>query len=74
MLSAENQNESTVWVQALARATSAVLSTPFDIALNLYAVAVKGGLIKDSLVASARFSHALHSVEKLALGPWARGL
>jgi hypothetical protein len=33
---------------------------------------VRVGLIADSLLSSARFSRDVSSLEKMALGPWAR--
>ena len=49
-----------------------LLALPFDIAREMYARAAHAGLIEKSLIASARFEHAVSSAEVLALGPWAR--
>ena len=59
---------------AAAQTTSAVLTLPFDIAREMYAKSVRTGLIKDSLIACARYSRDLSATEKLALGPWARNV
>lgn len=52
--------------------SAAVLSLPFDIAREAYALAVKTGLIQDSLIACARYSRDLVATEKMTLGRWAR--
>ena len=52
---------------------TAVLALPFDMALEHYAKAVRAGRVKNSLLASTRFSRALSAMEKMTLGPWARG-
>jgi hypothetical protein len=54
------------------RPASLVLGWPFDIAHFLYALTVRAGLIKDSMLANARFSRDISALEKLTLGPWAR--
>jgi hypothetical protein len=59
-------------LSAAAQTTSAVLTLPFDIAREMYAKSVRTGLIKDSLIACARYSRDLNATEKLTLGPWAR--
>lgn len=48
------------------------LAWPFDAARSLYARAVQAGLIERSLLANAKFEHALGTLERLSLGPWAR--
>ena len=58
--------------ESLVKASSLVLSQPFDIARELYAVAARIGLIENSLLGSARYGRYIHSVEKMVLGPWAR--
>lgn len=50
----------------------AVLCLPFDLARMHYASAVSAGVIQRSLLASARFSRLLNSLEIMALGPLAR--
>ena len=57
---------------ALSKTTSLVLSQPFDVALAQYAIGVRVGLFENSLLACARFGRDLNSLEKMALGPWAR--
>ncbi|SBP86562.1 conserved hypothetical protein [Thiomonas delicata] len=47
---------------------------PFDAMREQYASAVRAGLIECSLLASARFERKLGELERVALGPWARGL
>lgn len=55
-----------------ARTSSLWLSLPFDLARQQYASAVRAGLIEASMLAGAQFERALGSMEKAALGPWAR--
>ncbi|MBK1682558.1 MULTISPECIES: hypothetical protein [Rhodoferax] len=55
-----------------AKTTSQLLSLPFDLARANYAAAVRLGLIKNSLLNSARFEQRLGAAERLTLGPWAR--
>lgn len=50
----------------------AVLSLPFDLARQNYAMAVRAGLIERSMLASAKFGKALIHLEAIALGPLAR--
>jgi len=54
------------------KTTSLMLGLPFDLARANYANAVRLGLIKHSLLNSARFEQQLGVVERLTLGPWAR--
>jgi len=49
-----------------------ILSLPFDLARAAYAGAVQTGLVKPSLLASARFGRLLATLEQWTLGPWAR--
>jgi hypothetical protein len=58
--------------ETLGQPTPLMLVWPFDIAHILYAMAVRVGLLKDSMLASARFSRDLSALEKMSLGPWAR--
>lgn len=58
--------------KALGKNTSMVLGLPFDTARALYAMAVRVGLIENSLLNSARFGRYIHSLEKVTLGPLAR--
>ncbi|WP_180125532.1 hypothetical protein [Rhodoferax sp. BLA1] len=55
-----------------AKTTSQLLGLPFDLARANYAAAVRLGLIKNSLLNSARFEQQLGAAERLTLGPWAR--
>ncbi len=48
------------------------LGLPFDVARALHAVAVRSGLIQRSMLESRDFEETLTSLERLALGPWAR--
>jgi len=57
---------------SIAKTTSLMLGLPFDLARANYANAVRLGLIKQSLLNSARFEQQLSIVERLTLGPWAR--
>lgn len=50
----------------------AVLSLPFDLVRENYAMAVKVGLIERSMLASAKFGRTLTHMEAIALGPLAR--
>ncbi|MES2878356.1 MAG: hypothetical protein V4713_08025 [Pseudomonadota bacterium] len=52
--------------------TEILLGLPFDMAREQYAKAVRAGFIKHSLLAGAKFERMLSSMEKAALGPWAR--
>jgi len=56
----------------LGQPESLLLGWPFDIAHIFYALTVRTGLIKDSMLASARFNRDISALEKLTLGPWAR--
>lgn len=66
-----HQNVSPMY-ETLGRPSSLMLAWPFDIARILYAMAVRVGLLKDSMLASARFSRDISALEKMSLGPWAR--
>ena len=70
---AENRDSISLAAGAIPQSTSALLGMPFDLARELYSRAVRAGIIKNSQIASARFSRALSVSEKLTLGPWARG-
>ena len=62
-------------VAAAARRTSQVVrGLPFDTARETYAKAIRVGLIKDSLLAQAKFAQSLGAIEELTLGPWARSV
>jgi len=54
------------------KTASLMLGLPFDLARANYANAVRLGLIKNSLLNSARFEQQLGVVERFTLGPWAR--
>jgi len=58
--------------EALSKTISLVLGRPFDVARAQYAIGVRAGLFKDSMLASARFSRDIGALENLTLGPWAR--
>jgi hypothetical protein len=58
--------------ESFGKTTSLVLAQPFDLARSLYAVAVRFGLIENSLLSSAKFGRDISSLEKMTLGPWAR--
>jgi hypothetical protein len=58
--------------EALRKATSFTLGLPFDMARWVYALAVRAGFVKNSLLGSARFGRDISSLEKMTLGPWAR--
>lgn len=55
-----------------AKTASQLMGLPFDFARANYASAVRLGLIKNSLLNSARFEQQLSVAERFALGPWAR--
>ena len=58
-----------------ARRTSQFLrNLPFDAAREAYAKAIRVGLIKDSMLAEAKFAQSLGAMEKLTVGPWARSV
>ena len=58
---------------AAARRTSQLVrGLPFDTARETYAKAIRVGLIRDSMLAEAKFAQSLGVLEKLTLGPWAR--
>ena len=57
---------------SLAALFSEMLAVPFDIARYQYANAVRLGLLKPSLIASARFGRTLSTLERCTLGPLAR--
>jgi hypothetical protein len=61
-------------VAAAGRASQLVRGFPFDVAREAYAKAVRAGFVKDSMLAGARFARDLGMLEKLTLGPWARGV
>jgi hypothetical protein len=58
--------------ETLGEHTPLILVLPFDYAHILYAMAVRVGFLKDSLLASARFNRNINILEKISLGPWAR--
>ena len=60
-------------LQAMARAHGHILAIPFDLARDNYARAVRAGLIERSMLDSARFTRTVGALERLTLGPWARG-
>jgi hypothetical protein len=57
---------------SLRRTTSLWLGLPFDLAREHYAQAVRWGVMKNSMLESARFGRELAKAEQQALGPWAR--
>lgn len=59
---------------AIVKTNRDMCALPFDMAREHYAKAVKAGLIERSLLASANFGRMMSALEKLTLGPWARGL
>ena len=69
---AENRDSFSLAAKAITPSMSVLLGMPFDLARELYARAVRAGIIQNSQIASARFSRALCASEKLTLGPWAR--
>ena len=58
--------------EVMRKITFGVLAQPFDMARSLYAWNVRVGLIEHSLLGSARFGRDMNSLEKTAVGPWAR--
>lgn len=61
-----------VAVAEMARVSSEVLALPFDMAREQYAKSVRAGLVERSMIASARFEHALSALELFTLGCMAR--
>ncbi|NVO07253.1 MAG: hypothetical protein HXX19_15645 [Rhodoferax sp.] len=57
----------------ISRVNSDFLALPFDMARETYAKSVRAGLVERSLIASARFEHAISALERLTLGCLARG-
>jgi hypothetical protein len=68
----ENRDRFSLATRAITPSMSDLLGLPFDLAREMYSRAVRSGIIKNSQIASARFSRALCASEKLTLGPWAR--
>ena len=60
------------FASAMGKTTSVVLAQPFDLARLQYAWAVRAGLVKNSLLSSAKFGRDVSSLEQMTLGPWAR--
>jgi hypothetical protein len=56
----------------MARVGSEVLALPFDMAREQYAKSVRAGWVERSLIASARFEHAVSALEQFTLGCLAR--
>jgi hypothetical protein len=48
------------------------LASPFDLAREQYAIAVRSGVIERSILKSAKFGQTLNALEQLTLGPLAR--
>ena len=69
----ENRDNILFATRPITHSMSALLGMPFDMARELYSRSVRAGIVKNSQIASARFSRALCASEKLTLGPWARG-
>ena len=59
-------------LKSMARLGSDMLALPFDVAREQYAKSVRAGLVERSLIASARFEHAISALERLTLGCMAR--
>jgi hypothetical protein len=64
------------WVGTVAadvgRLLAQALGVPFDGIRSAHAAAARSGLIQNSMLESRDFEQALASLERLALGPWAR--
>jgi hypothetical protein len=56
----------------MARVGTEVLALPFDMAREQYAKSVRAGLVERSMIASARFEHAISALEQFTLGHLAR--
>jgi hypothetical protein len=54
------------------RVASEFLALPFDMAREQYAKSVRAGLVERSIIASARFEHAVSALEQFTLGCMAR--
>ena len=64
--------DATKTAETLGKATSLMLTQPFDMARAQYAIGVRVGLFENSMLACAKFGRYISSLEKLTLGPWAR--
>ena len=53
-------------------AARALACLPFDLLRTQHARAVQAGLLPRSLLASSQFERTLTTLERSALGPWAR--
>ena len=58
--------------KSTARAFMQWFGLPFDVAREQYAKSVRAGLVERSLIASARFEHAISALERFTLGGMAR--
>ena len=61
-----------VVMREMTRVGSEFLALPFDVAREQYAKSVRAGLVERSLIASARFEHAISALERFTLGCMAR--
>jgi len=61
-----------VVMRDMTRVGSEFLALPFDVAREQYAKSVRAGLVERSLIASARFEHAISALERFTLGCMAR--
>ena len=61
-----------VVMRDMTRVGSEFLALPFDVARDQYAKSVRAGLVERSLLASARFEHAISALERFTLGCMAR--
>jgi hypothetical protein len=59
-------------LSAMTRVSSEWMALPFDMAREQYAKSVRAGLVERSIIASARFEHAISALERFTLGCMAR--
>jgi hypothetical protein len=59
-------------LSAMTRVGSEWMALPFDMAREQYAKSVRAGLVERSIIASARFEHAISALERFTLGCMAR--
>lgn len=58
----------------LAQGSACPLTWPFDGARVMYSSGVRAGYIRRSMVAGGAFERAVDALERITLGPWARGV
>ena len=72
MYAASLSNDSGAVLKTTKTHLQAAIFLPFDLARENYALAVRVGLIEQSMLASAKFGKLLIQIESITLGPLAR--